>query len=69
VLHYGLSEKYGAHMDTFFDARHIGENDGGQRIATALMFLNEPEEGALSLLSRLRPACAEPAIHSAHRRR
>jgi hypothetical protein len=46
VLHYGLSEKYGAHMDTFFDARHIGENDGGQRIATALMFLNGPEEGA-----------------------
>jgi hypothetical protein len=24
VLHYGLKEKYGAHMDTFFDARHIG---------------------------------------------
>ena len=45
VLHYGLSEKYGAHMDTFFDARHIGEENGGQRAATALMFLNEPEEG------------------------
>jgi hypothetical protein len=45
VLHYGLKEKYGAHMDTFFDSRHIGPENGLQRIATALMFLNEPEEG------------------------
>lgn len=45
VLHYGLKEKYGAHMDTFFDSRHTGEENGGQRIATALTFLNEPLEG------------------------
>jgi prolyl 4-hydroxylase len=45
VLHYGLKEKYGAHMDTFFDARHTGAENGGQRIATALTFLNEPLEG------------------------
>ena len=32
-------------MDTFFDARHIGPENGLQRIATALMFLNAPEEG------------------------
>jgi prolyl 4-hydroxylase len=28
VLHYGLNEKYGAHMDTFFDARHITPERG-----------------------------------------
>ena len=73
VLHYGLSEKYGAHMDTFFDARHIGENDGGQRIATALMFLNEPEEGGETVFPNVAArnegpgwsACARDAL--AHR--
>ena len=73
VLHYGLSEKYGAHMDTFFDARHIGENDGGQRIATALMFLNEPDEGGETVFPNVPAsnegpgwsACARDAL--AHR--
>ena len=45
VLHYGHGEKYGAHMDTFFDKRLTGPEVGGERIATILMFLNEPEEG------------------------
>ncbi len=45
VLHYGMHEKYGAHMDTFFDARLTTRELGQQRCATALMFLNTPEEG------------------------
>jgi prolyl 4-hydroxylase len=47
VLHYGLNEKYGAHMDTFDDHLHdpAWEDNGKQRIATALLFLNEPLEG------------------------
>ena len=32
-------------MDTFFSAAHTSVEDGGQRIATALTFLNEPIEG------------------------
>ena len=45
VLHYGPSERYGAHMDTFFDARQTTLENGQQRIATALMFLNTPLDG------------------------
>jgi len=34
----------GAHMDTFFDTRESATKvPGGQRIATALLFLNSPE--------------------------
>lgn len=32
-------------MDTFNDVRHFSVEDGKQRSATALMFLNAPEEG------------------------
>jgi prolyl 4-hydroxylase len=47
VLHYGLNEKYGAHMDTFDESRtDPGWADNGkQRIATALLFLSAPLSG------------------------
>ena len=45
VLRYGVGERYGAHMDAFDDTRLIGLESGLQRIATALLFLNTPEEG------------------------
>ena len=46
ILHYAPGQKYGAHMDTFQDSREKAANaPGKQRAATALMFLNTPEEG------------------------
>ncbi len=32
-------------QDTFFDARNVGPENGGQRIATSLLFLNQPIQG------------------------
>ena len=64
VLHYGHGEKYGAHMDTFFDKRLTGQEVGGERIATILMFLNEPEEGGETVFPNVavrRPSEALPA--------
>ena len=44
VLNYKVGQRYGAHMDTF-EAKDLGADSGGQRAATALLFLNEPKGG------------------------
>lgn len=43
VLHYQKGQKYDAHNDYFHDA--INTKNGGQRIATVLMYLTDVEEG------------------------
>ena len=40
-------------MDTFSDVRHFSVEDGKQRSATALMFLNAPEEGGETVFPNL----------------
>eukprot|EP00899_Mesostigma_viride_P010111 jgi/Mesvir1/19100/Mv12847-RA.2 len=43
VLHYELGQKYDAHFDYFHDPVNI--RNGGQRIATVLMYLTDVEAG------------------------
>ncbi|KAJ8429888.1 hypothetical protein Cgig2_032881 [Carnegiea gigantea] len=43
VLHYGEGQKYESHFDCFFDNYNV--KNGGQRIATVLMYLSDVEEG------------------------
>ncbi|KAL2333849.1 hypothetical protein Fmac_015062 [Flemingia macrophylla] len=43
VLHYEVGQKYEPHFDYFMDA--FNTNNGGQRIATMLMYLSDVEEG------------------------
>ena len=48
VLEYGVGEKYGAHEDVGDDDSKSGQklaSEGGKRVATVLLYLNEPEEG------------------------
>ncbi|XP_060673100.1 probable prolyl 4-hydroxylase 3 [Ziziphus jujuba] len=43
VLHYEVGQKYDAHFDYFLD--EFNTKNGGQRIATLLMYLSDVEEG------------------------
>ncbi|CAI5530681.1 unnamed protein product [Closterium sp. Naga37s-1] len=43
VLHYEASQEYQAHFDYFHD--DINTRNGGQRLATVLMYLSDVEEG------------------------
>ncbi|KAL6317804.1 hypothetical protein AAG906_030558 [Vitis piasezkii] len=43
VLHYEVGQKYDAHYDYFLD--EFNTKNGGQRIATLLMYLSDVEEG------------------------
>ncbi|XP_030950817.1 probable prolyl 4-hydroxylase 3 [Quercus lobata] len=43
VLHYEAGQKYDAHFDYFLD--EFNTKNGGQRIATLLMYLSDVEEG------------------------
>ncbi|KAL9327173.1 hypothetical protein ACSQ67_007818 [Phaseolus vulgaris] len=43
VLHYEVGQKYESHFDYFMD--NINTKNGGQRIATMLMYLSDVEEG------------------------
>eukprot|EP00884_Botryococcus_braunii_P010199 jgi/Botrbrau1/19180/Bobra.0077s0088.2 len=45
VLHYQDGQKYEPHNDYFFDSYNQRPENGGQRIATVLMYLSTPEEG------------------------
>ena len=44
VLNYHHGEKYEGHFDAFFDSKNA-ESNGGNRLATVLMYLNDVEEG------------------------
>ncbi|BAT75340.1 hypothetical protein VIGAN_01318600 [Vigna angularis var. angularis] len=43
VLHYEVGQKYEPHLDYFMD--EVNTKNGGQRIATMLMYLSDVEEG------------------------
>lgn len=43
VLHYEVGQKYDAHFDYFLD--EFNTKNGGQRVATLLMYLSDVEEG------------------------
>ncbi|KAM7516092.1 hypothetical protein LguiA_005675 [Lonicera macranthoides] len=43
ILHYEVGQKYEPHNDYFLDT--FNTNNGGQRIATVLMYLSDVEEG------------------------
>ncbi|KAJ0966885.1 hypothetical protein J5N97_023802 [Dioscorea zingiberensis] len=43
VLHYEVGQKYESHFDYFVD--ELNSKNGGQRIATVLMYLSDVEEG------------------------
>ncbi|XP_002978409.2 probable prolyl 4-hydroxylase 3 [Selaginella moellendorffii] len=43
VLHYEVGQKYDAHHDYFHDK--VNTKNGGQRVATVLMYLSDVEEG------------------------
>ncbi|MCO5587201.1 hypothetical protein L7F22_041148 [Adiantum nelumboides] len=43
ILHYEVGQKYEAHYDYFHD--HFNTHNGGQRIATLLMYLSDVEAG------------------------
>lgn len=62
ILHYGLAEKYGAHMDTFHLPNMITREHGLQRVATALMFLNTPIRGGETVFPNLEPAGSQEGL-------
>jgi prolyl 4-hydroxylase len=51
VLNYGIGEEYKAHFD-FFPSGQIQKENGGQRIATFLMYLNDVEFGGETIFPK-----------------
>lgn len=51
MLHYQAGEEYREHFDYFHD--EVNTQRGGQRVATALMYLSDIDEGAVTALATL----------------
>lgn len=49
ILRYEVGQKYEAHFDYFHDNKNARPENGGQRIATVLMYIEAPEEGGETL--------------------
>lgn len=52
VLHYNQGEEYKTHFD-FFPESKIDSSNGGQRISTVLIYLNDVEEGGETTFPKL----------------
>lgn len=64
ILHYQFGERYEPHWDYFVDP--VNAVNGGQRLATMLIYLSDVEEGGETVFpsSEEKPARATPAyIH------
>ena len=60
VVSYDLGEEYAPHHDAFeFDSKQLHEG-GGQRVATALLYLNTPLEGGATEFPQLPVNAHEP---------
>lgn len=51
ILHYGIGQKYEPHFDFFFD--QFNTQNGGQRIATILMYLSDVEKGGETIFPKV----------------
>ena len=65
VLHYQAGEKYEPHWDYFQD--QVNQVNGGQRVATMLMYLTDVEEGGETVFpnSLEKPVCQQCACYCA----
>lgn len=64
ILRYNPTEEYTAHFDSFFDDVHV--QNGGQRIATVILYLSDVEEGGETVFpdSPTTPPAEEAATFS-----
>lgn len=62
VLHYGKTERYGAHMDTLYQSEFITKAAGLQRAATMLVYLNSPLEGGETVFPNIEPSVQDAAL-------
>jgi prolyl 4-hydroxylase len=67
ILHYGPGAEYKPHYD-YFDPREPGTASilqrGGQRVATVVMYLNEPEAGGGTVFPEARFQCLPRKGHA-----
>eukprot|EP00898_Chlorokybus_atmophyticus_P003029 jgi/Chlat1/3727/Chrsp259S03881 len=61
VLHYEIGQKYDAHFDWFNDK--FNTRNGGQRIATVLMYLTDVEEGGETTFPTSTKSAEEASKH------